>query len=167
MKIKLNILKIAFVFSFSVVLLSCASKKNVEINMDQIETTPKIVFLNYVIEKKLDGTKSIEYLDKIVTKGKLKSFYKNTTEVVHSGDLRCLQLDKNTNILFHTIIKNPLVKTIEYPNDSLSFQTKSIDLNRANFTIRMQLETNTKYIRIFEIDEKKSNLRPLITTKLN
>ena len=147
--------------------LCCASKKNFEENTNQIESTPKIVFLNYSIEKKSDGSRSVQYVDKIVTEGKLKSYYNNASESLNSGDLECFQLDKNSNTLHRSIIKNPLAKTIEYPNDSLSFETKSIDLNRAKFTIRIQLETNTKYIRIFEIDEKKINLKPLITTKLN
>lgn len=164
---KVNIPIIKFACFFFVLLLSCASKQSVTVNANKIEVIPKIIFLNYSIKKTSNGNRHVHFINKIVAEGKLKNHNKNREEELVAGDLKCHQLDKNSKVLQNTVIKNPLVQTIEYLDDSKSFQTKTIAVDSTNFSIRLQLEANTKYISISEIDTKQTNSKPLITTKLN
>lgn len=148
-------------------LLGCASKQSLTTNTDKIEITPKIIFLNYTINKTSDGNRTIRFINKIVTEGKLKNHNNKSVETGVSGDLQLFQLDKKSNILQSTIIKNPFTKTFEYVDESKSFQMKKIDLDSSRFSVRLQLRPNTKYISIHGIGDSKNKTKRLIKTKLN
>lgn len=160
---KLNFL--ITVLTFVLLLVSCGVNKNSSIPETSIESTPKIIFLNYSIKKTPNNSKTIEFLSKKVSDGKLKEI--NTEKNGVLGDLVCAQLDKKSNILQHFVIKNPLKKHVEYIDDSKSFQRKQIDLENTQFTIRLQLLSATKYISISNFDAENNNLNPLIQTKVN
>lgn len=148
-------------------LLGCASKQSLITNTNKIDTPPKIIFLNYAIKKTSNGNRTIRFVNKKVAEGKLKNHNNESIENSTSGDLQLLQLDKKSNILQSMIVKNPLAKTIEYVDESKSFQTKSFDLDSVQFSLRLQLKPNTKYISIHDISDSKKATKPLIKTKLN
>src|SRR5690606_33974229 len=148
--------------------ISCASKKNKVINETVIETLPpKIVFLNYTISKGNNGKKHIQFINKIITDGKLKNNSDTYLKTGAVGDLKCSQLNKDSVAIKTVIIKNPLSKTIEYLNDSLIFESRKMELNRAPLSLRLSLYDQTKYISIAEISDSLHDSRPLITTKLD
>ena len=148
-------------------LLGCASKQSLSTNADKIEITPKLIFLNYTIKKTSDGNRTIRFINKIVTEGKLKNHNNKSVETGVSGDLQLFQLDKKSNILQSIIIKNPFTKTFEYADESKSFQMKKIDLDSSRFSLRLQLRPNTKHISIHGISDSKNKTKLLIKTKLN
>ncbi|NMH87753.1 hypothetical protein [Flavivirga algicola] len=166
-KQKLNIPKTTTAFLFFMLLLGCVSKRSISTNANNIETSPKIIFLNYAIKKTSDGNRSIRFINKKVTEGKLKNHYSRSLESAASGDLQLFQLDKKSNILQSIIIKNPLAKTIEYVNESKSLQSHSIDLDSTRFSCRLQLNPNTKYVSIHGLNTTKNQSIPLNKTKLN
>jgi len=130
------------------------------------DTTPKLIFLNYTISKDEKGQIHIGFINKIITDGKLKNsniFFKTGSK----GDLKCSQLDKDSIEITSVIVQNPLVKIIEYVNDSLIFEKKELDLNRSNLSLRLHLHSKTKYISISEITDKPQTGKSLITTKLD
>ena len=145
--------------------ISCGSNKNIATSDSSIESNPKIIFLNYSIKKTANNTKSIQFLNLRIVDGKLKNT--KITDEGHSGDLICTQLDKNSNELQRFIIKSPLTKNIEYINDSNSFDNKKIDLDSAQFSLRLQLKPNTKYINISDFSSSKTQENPLIITTIN
>ena len=79
------------------------------------------------------------------------------------GDLILKELDSKLKTINKILIKNPLLKTIEYVDDTKQLQTKTIHLNKTQFSIRLQLKNNTKYITISNFAEND----PLIKTKIN
>ena len=118
--IKKHITFIVLIFSF----LSCASKQK---TVTHIETTPKLIFLNYTIEETTNGSKKVTFINKIIADGKLK---KSSNKYINEGvfgDLECNQLDANSNIIQSVIIKNPLIKFVEYVDESKNFQTKKLN----------------------------------------
>ncbi|OEJ99310.1 hypothetical protein A8C32_09085 [Flavivirga aquatica] len=158
---KLNtIIILFFLYFFS----SCGINKNITADQPSIEKKPKILFLNYGIKKTSNNLRSVKFISKIITEGKLKN--NKSIKQVTSGDLECLQLDKKSKILDRIIIKNPLTKNIEYINDVKLFQTKQIDLDSTIFSIRLQLEPDTKYISIRNFDHSKKQIKALIKTPL-
>ena len=66
-------------------------------------------------------------------------------------------------MLNQILIKNPLVKSIEYVDDSKNFKTETIKTDKTQFSIRLQLKSNTKYITISNFAEND----PLIKTQIN
>ena len=143
--------------------MSCGTKPSVIKNNNVLETTPKLIFLNYNIKKLVNNNINISLINKIITEGTLKNPIFKDTEAVRFGDLKCNQLDKNNNILKTEIIKNPLVKVFEYVDDFNEFQLKKVELDSAQISLKLQLNPHTKYITIVNIKEPK----PLIKTQID
>ncbi|WP_100616292.1 hypothetical protein [Confluentibacter citreus] len=163
-----NHLHIFLLLSLIALHISCAAKKNIVANEIIIEALPpKLIFLNYTISQDANGDKHIQFVNKIITDGKLK----NNTEAYFKtgavGDLKCSQLDKDSLEIKTVIIENPLSKIMEYVNDSLIFESKKIELKSAPLSLRLALHDKTKYITISHIIDSLQNSRPLITTKLD
>jgi hypothetical protein len=166
--IKQNNLSIS-ILSFLILLLlfSCGIfKKNIT-EQTSIESNPKLIFLNYSISKDDHGKKSIQFINKIITDGELKSNTNKYLKTGIAGDLKCLQLDKDSTEITSIIFKNPLSKFIEFVNDSLIFESKKTDLRHAPFSLRLQLHSQTKFIVINEVIDSLQNSTALIITKLD
>lgn len=144
---------------------SCKSTNNLTTPESSIVSNPKILFLNYSIKKSSSEARSVLLINKIITKGKFKK--NNNLKDAISGDLIGHQLDKNSNVLQDFIIKNPLIKNIEYIDGSNSFQIKKIVLDSAEFSLRLQLKPNTKYITISNFNDPKKENDFLIKTEIN
>ena len=154
------------IYFIAFLMVACASQKNIEPKPISQELHPKLLFLNYIISKDETG-KSITLVNNIITDGKLKS---NGNKYLKKGtidDLKCSQLNSDSIEISHVYLKNPLFKTIEYINDSLIFENKYLELDRAALSIKLQLENTTKFIMISEIIDTLQHTKPLITTKLN
>lgn len=147
--------------------LSCASKKNLVPQTINEDIEPKLIFLNYTITKDLNGKKQIQFINKIITDGKLKNNTERYLKTGSVGDLKCIQLDKDSVEIKTIIMQDPLSKIIEYVNDSLIFESKKMQLNSAPLSIRLALHDKTKYITISEIIDSLQNSSPLIITKLD
>jgi len=141
----------------------CKNSKAVFANQSEIESSPKILFLNYNIENALNGNRTIQFINKKIVDGKLKHTKFDSIENGIVGDLILTELDKKSKVLNQTLIKNPLIITVEYVDDSKNFKTKTIKLDKTQFPIRLQLKSNTKYITISNFAESK----PLIKTQIN
>ncbi|GAA4887723.1 hypothetical protein GCM10023311_09410 [Flaviramulus aquimarinus] len=145
---------------------SCASKKPT-VNKDIIlSENPKLLFLNYTITKIASGTKNINFHSKTIAEGKLKNSNNKYTKTPSVGDLKCTQLSNRLSELSTIYIKNPLNKVIEILNDSLSFEKRKIEQNRANLSLKLQLHPDTKFIEISEIVDSLNTVKQLIKTKL-
>ena len=161
MKISKTI-RIAYLLTLLIGLLSCASKQHIVTEEEPIITQPKLLFLNFEIVK-LNDTKNVSLINQITTDGKLK---RHTNEETKGdiGDLEYLILDKDLNQLEKQYIKNPLKKVIEFINDSGNFEKKILDLDSTQFSIKLQLQPKVKYIVINEI--KPSGIKQLDTVKI-
>ena len=145
------------------ILLSCVSRQSIITEEPSIKTEPKLLFLNYEIVK-LNDEKNISLINQITADGRLKGKMtsKNNTSI---GDLECIVLDKDLNQLEKHSIKNPLKKTVEFINDSGNFEKKILDLDRVQFSIKLQQQPKAKYVVISEIT--KTTIKKHITTKID
>lgn len=160
-----NTISILTSFLVVTILFSCGIKKNSPEVHETLENNPKLIFLNYTISKNENGEKQMGFLNKIITDGKLKNNTFPKTGVI--GDLKCMQLDENTNLLQSIIIKNPLEKVLEFVNDSLTFEKRKVELKNSELALRLQLHNKTKSIVISEIIDSLQNSKVLIKTVLN
>lgn len=155
------------IFSLLLLLLAleigCAAKKNTT----NIEDASKLIFLNYRISKNENEQKHIEFTGKTIVDGKLKNASNQYLKTGVTGDLKCCQLNKDSIEIHSVVIKNPLIKPIEYINDSLIFETKTKELQKASFSLRLQLHPETKYMAIKEITDSLQNYKTLIINKIN
>ena len=158
-----NILKSIRPFLLFILIIGCASKQLVIDHNSDIEEQPKLLFLNYMINKMDNGEKNIKLINQIITDGTLKKMTK-TSDEKSLGDLECATYDKDLNQIGIHSIKNPLKKIMEYINDLGNFEKKIFDLDSAQFSIRLQLQYDVKYIKISELTTKGQ--KELITTEL-
>lgn len=163
--------KILHIFLVTFLLItSCVTKKTTttsSTNTKLVELPPKLIFLNYNLKKTSNDSRSISLINKIITEGSLKKQVSNQNEVAEVGDLMYHQLDENSKILQHEIIKNPLVKIFEYIDDSKSFQMQKVELDSAQISLKLKLEPSTKYITITHIRDLNSKPEVLIKTPIN
>lgn len=122
------------------------SKQNISADYSALETKPMIAFLNCSI---LYDTISQEHkmllISKIITEGKVKETNKHS-ETNEKGEFKYCMLDKNNKIISQTYIPNPLIKTIEYVDESGSLAKKDIKLDSTQFSLRISLDPEAKYI---------------------
>ncbi len=166
----LNIIKITSYLTLICFILSCASKKQAtpKSAITKEETIsiskPQIIFLNYLLVKNAQGEKSITLINQIKTEGKLKGKPKNIANT-SSGDLEYILLDKDYNSIEKHALKNPLKKTVEFVNDFGNFEKRTLDLDRVEFTIRIQLPPEAKHMKIIELTNASS--KEHIITKID
>jgi hypothetical protein len=133
---------------------SCATshlKSKKESTSENIEATPKIIFLNYNIKSdKPNGTIEIRLIDKTIVNGKLKSNFTNT-EISKPGDLKCMSLDNHLDSIDSILIPDPLNITLESVAENNQMFKKEITRDSAQFSIRLQLTE-----RIYAIGIKKN-----------
>ena len=146
--------------------LSCATKKDIPKSEPVVELNPKLIFLNYTLTEDANGNKTVAFISKTVTDGKARNLGNKYIKTGSIGDLKCSQLDENAQNLRSVFIKNPLNKTIEYINDSLQFESKSLKLKKTPFTLRLQLHPEAESIVIAEVIDSLQNITPLYITKL-
>ncbi len=141
---------------------SCSSNKNLVQNKNSIDTESKILFLNYMIKKTINGIREIEFINKKIATGKAKQNPFTPIENGIKGDLVFTELNKKKKVISQGLIKNPLVKKMEYVDESKHFKTKVIDFDEMQFSIRLQLKNTTKIITISNFGETE----PLISTQI-
>lgn len=129
------------------------------------DEVPQIIFLNYSIKRNAAGSPEIRFLNKIVTDGKLKRNIPEN-EPLENGDLKCIELDDNAQPIKSINISNPLNIIVEYVDESGALSKKRIELDSAQFSVRMQLDANAEAIAIEQINASGVSSSNLIVTKL-
>lgn len=142
-----------------------AKEVNVLSTAEKGDEEPQIIFLNYSIKRNAAGSPEIRFINKIVADGKLK---KNSPEnqSLENGDLICVELDDNSQPIKRINIPNPLSRVVEYVDESGELAKKTIELDSAQFSVRMQLDANAEAIAIEQINASGVSSSNLIVTKL-
>lgn len=158
-------LKLLPVFLYTLACISCGVNREASASEKtyEVKQTPKIVFLNYSIKKNENGKKTVTFLNSKKVKGSLKNQKRILDKTGNLGDLVCTQLDATSATLSEQLIKNPLVKTLEYVDETKNFKVVQMELDSSEFTVRLQLYPETKYIAI-NINSKQN---PLILTNVS
>lgn len=161
------------IIGFSIILLvpawnlSCTGSKEITAvtqGEDRTPIPPRIIFLNYSLERdSLQGTK-IELLQKIVSNGMVKPA-PHPHSTGKSGDLRCITLDARQQPISDLLIPDPLTKRIEYIMEDNSLASRQIKLDHAEFSVRLQLDSACSFVSIERIDP--SGNTPLIITEID
>ncbi len=138
------------VYIISFILLACCTPAHTPLVNNVSEegsenVAPKIVFINYKISKKADDTVNVTFINKIIADGKLKESH-HIGHPHKAGDLLCTQLNENLLAIDSLKISNPLIKDVEYISTFGQLDKKRIELDSAEFSIRMQLHPDTKFL---------------------
>ncbi|NQU51693.1 MAG: hypothetical protein HQ522_04050 [Bacteroidetes bacterium] len=144
---KNNINKI-LLFTLVVFMCGCHSSKPTVKTEELAIPKNQIIFLIFSIENK-DSVNTVKLTDKIISIGKLKTISQQTTSI-NPGDLKCIFLDKNGQILSEITIPNPLKNQLEYFDENGKGGRKEVILKENTFHIRTQLQNEMFSIKIEE-----------------
>jgi hypothetical protein len=144
-----------------ILLASCTSLKKSTTKTLTTETSvskiSKIIFLNYKVSKDLNNKIEISLVDKIITEGSLKKNQRNKI-TNNLNNLICTQQDLNLVAIDSIFIANPLIKNIEYADDSGKLSRKTIELDSIITSIRMDLKPQTKFITLKLLSDTNNSL---------
>jgi len=154
----------------ALIILSCnPSKKTIDTFLPDNKTgeSPKILFLNYILSR--DSTKTIyeaQLISMIIREGTIKAD-RNQSSQSGRNDLEILVQDRNQQIISHHHIPNPLDRSVEYVNDDGQFERKMINLDSAQFSVRLQIEPGASFILLQRITDEEKEGTVLLKTTIN
>ena len=147
-----SIIKIFVLLMLIVFINACHSSKQLAKDENVSIEKNQIVFLLFSIENN-DTTKTIKLTDKIISNGKLKPV-SQANDLLKQGNLKCVFLNKKGNIVAESLIPNPLIKHLEYFNETGKGEFKEVTLEESTFFIRTQLQSEMVSFKIVEIISK-------------
>ncbi|MGV8964515.1 MAG: hypothetical protein ACOH2V_14200 [Candidatus Saccharimonadaceae bacterium] len=162
--VRYYMVKIRTLLLLSILLTSCGLTKRAENNTGNIqnEDNNSIVFLVLKISKDSIQKKNvIEFVSKTKSVGKIKNDYQG---LIDSENYLTIDLYEQDKLIKTIVIPHPLYKSVEYL-DGNTLTTKSIELNKEEFFIRLQMKDNSNKIRISET-LKNTIPKELTTIKL-
>lgn len=108
---------------------------------------PQILFMTFAI-KKDSGESVVTLLEKKTLKGVLKSGMESSTA---EDRIFVVQLSKEKTELSGYYLEHPLRKNMEYLNEQQEYETRWVELEEAEFFIRVALDPACAYIGLYEM----------------
>jgi hypothetical protein len=109
---------------------------------------PKIIFLNLsVLYDSIQREYRLRVINKTIVEGKIKA---NTgfPGTPMRGDFLYNILDNNAQAVTSNYFACPLNKTIEYVDEDPQLKKKDIRLDSTSFSLRIQLDSNSRFISL-------------------
>lgn len=161
---------IVFLLSSLISITSCKNSESypdlsVVDEIEEVNALPKIVFLTYTIKKNIDASYTILLKNKLITEGRLKEKMPLSSPAIENN-LQVLLTDRNELLLDSFVLSNPLIKDVEFVDESGKFLKKTIYLDSIDFSVRFQLDENTSFVGIEKINAEGQSNTPLIQNKL-
>lgn len=141
---------ILFAISLAFLMGGCTSKHIITFdnnNNNKIERTDYIVFLNFEMEHdSISNKNTVEFLDKSIVEGKFKR-KQETARFIPFLTIRQYERD---SLSYETTMNHPLVNHVEYVNEKGELGYQIIRLNKAEFSMRLQIKQGETSLKIFE-----------------
>jgi hypothetical protein len=143
-------IQIIAILLLSILLLSCSTARRIEPDQTNLQNRDQdlIGFLVFKIRKdSVRGKDVIELVSKTQSDGKIKG---NSPASTDFEDYLTIEVFKQNKLINVTFIEHPLYKHVEYVDEQGNLSTKYIELDQAEFFVRLQMKGNSNKIRISE-----------------
>lgn len=107
---------------------------------------PGILFLQYFLKKDPDSGANALYLTNTIRTNGIVKKQPDETDQARPGDLICSALNADSLEISRLLIENPLRKSFEYSDEQGNLAIKNIEMDSAQFFIRLQLTPDIKWI---------------------
>jgi len=124
---------------------------------------PHILFVTLNIENSTEGT-HVEVLQESLVKGMMKKAHLDQTEL-QNGDWKATIVYSDNDILEWTKLETPLVYRAEYVNDAGVLETKTVQREEGDVSIRLPIEGEAVRLIVEKIFDDKKEL--LLEIELN
>jgi hypothetical protein len=142
------------------VLSSCkASKEQVaeenEAEILLVQNTPEILMVSFT----MDSRDSVKLINSMKNPGRLRGEQYSKSEP-REGDLIISFLNEANIVCSKTIVDNPMIKKVEYSetDDISTLTAKTIELDSAEFFIRVQYGDCFKHLRVEKYENEEIKL---------
>lgn len=131
------------------------SKDQVAIEDDKsivlLQHTPEILMVNF----SMDSRDSVKVINSMKNPGRLRGEFDSKSEP-REGDLIISILNEANVVCSKTIVENPMVRRFEYSetDDISTLTAKTIELDSAEFFIRVQFDECFKHLKIEKYTEE-------------
>jgi hypothetical protein len=107
----------------------------------------------------MDSRDSIKVINAVKNPGRLRGWDYSKSEP-GEGDLVISFLNETNLVCSKTIVQNPLIKRVEYSetDDISTLTSKTIDLDSAEFFIRVQFDECFKHLKVEKYEEEELKL---------
>ncbi|TYB76647.1 hypothetical protein ES676_04695 [Bizionia saleffrena] len=155
MKVK-NLICIIFSLQLGCKPIVTATDGSTRTNKNILKEVPQVPD-NYIVNasfsiKKINSNYVVDLVDLQKQKGRLKTPH-TATVTPSKKHLVCSILDKNDTVLQSFTLPDPLLREVEYVNDTNHFIKRTIALDSATFTARFPLKKASKFISIHYVLE--------------
>lgn len=120
-----------------------------------VQNTPEILLVNFSINSR----DSIKVINTLKNPGRLRGTFDSKPELAE-GDLIISFLNEADLVCYKSIVDNPLIRRVEYAesDDISSLTAKTIDLDSAEFFVRVQYNACFKHLKIEKFENEKFRL---------
>ena len=120
----------------------------------KIDNQPIIVFLNCsLVYDSIRNEHNLSLINKIIVEGKLRE--SSDFEESKRKDFGYSVLNKNAQVIFQKHISSPLEQTVEYVDEWDNLRKKDVRWDKKEFSLRIPLSSEAKYISFFDSQEKQ------------
>ena len=124
---------------------SCVTRQVTTKQGNTISIKPRLLFLTYSIYKSSNGNFRANLINKIIVEGTLKRV-NNEHNTRSPSTIQCIQTNKNSMPIQTINMNNPLIKIVEYSDETGQLNKKQIELDSTQISIRMQLHSQSKFV---------------------
>jgi len=155
-----NISNLLFIACILIFFVGCkASKEQVaeenEAEILLVQNTPEILMVSF----SMDSRDSVKLINSMKNPGRFRGEQYSKSEP-GEGDLIISFLDETNIVCSKTIVENPMIKKVEYSetDDISTLTAKTIELDSAEFFIRIQYDDCFKHLRVEKYENKELKL---------
>ena len=139
---------------------SCKTTQPTVIEEIVLDSSPRILFVMYKFQ---NGELLLD--NKVITEGKLKEGDSSIFDP-KAGDFVFSQIDQEKTVLKQQVVEDPRTRIIEYADDTGVMQKKEVQVENAEFMIRVKLEPQAAFLTIEEYNEDKTKKKLLSSNEI-
>lgn len=120
-----------------------------------VQNTPEILMVSF----SMDSRDSVKVINSMRNPGRLRGEFYSKSEP-KEGDLIISILNEANVVCSKTIVENPMLRRFEYSetDDISTLTSKTIELDSAEFFIRVQFDVSFKHLRVEKYENEEIKL---------
>jgi hypothetical protein len=115
----------------------------------------KIIFLTFsILHDKIKQEYSCKLINQKTVDGKAKEIRSDNDSTFYRNYLVCNFTDEKGNIRLTSVLEHPLFKTVEYQDENKQFGVKQLNLDSAQFSLRVNKLPGMSRVQISQVINK-------------
>jgi hypothetical protein len=140
-----------------ILLFSCKTQLMPDKGLTEQRESGKIIFLNFsIIHDKIKQEYSCRLINQKTVNGKAKEIRSDNDSAYYQNYLLCNFTDEKGNIKLTSVLEHPLFKTVEYQDENGKLSLKQLNLDSAQFSLRVNKLPDMSSVQILQVINKNT-----------